>query len=106
MWVFYNKEQHLEYGIVEKIIAYHIYDTFIFLITGSPVTGKRTAIKSISGILSNTKVLCIGTTGTAALVIGVTLYHYILYLPVNTLFNILSGTDLVQLQQCLQDMKK
>ena len=44
-----NKEQSLEYGIVEKNIAYHIDDHFIFLITGVPEQGKEQQLKILLG---------------------------------------------------------
>ena len=56
------------------------------LVIGGTGTVKTTVIKSIRGAHDSGKILQVGTTLTAAFVVGVTAWHSILYLSVKKSF--------------------
>ena len=86
--------------IGSHILLHNPEEPFAMIVTGDPVTGKSTVIKSmcarLNDVYSNTysvqlTALRMGTTGTAYFVIGGVTCHSVLYIPINRPFTPLSG---------------
>ena len=105
-----NMRQRLAFDTVFEYINNEECTEKCMLIIGGPGTGKSYVIKAISRMVAehfgnDNSVLRLGTTGTAAFVIGGATVHSVLRLPVNRRFSPLTGRALQGLQDALTDTK-